>query len=190
MFRPLTLVAMMNYAIAWNPSNYPFIPASADTTKVREMIIESQGQNKRILDVGCGLGYSTSDAVGCMGIDRNKYIVEKAQKLFPKKKFRHSLVNGQFPDESYDVVTCMFYLNNLPQYLRKKTIESAIDLAEERVVVLDVDPDYEPHHDLLRSRIHLKDYKENCRDDLFGFSEYVLVDGLLNIWIYNKNKSS
>ena len=190
MLRPITLVALVNYVFAWNPSSYPFIPASTDTTKVRNMIIESQGPNKRILDVGCGLGYSTSDAHGCMGIDRNKYNVKKAQKLFPEKKFRHSFVNGQFPEEKYDVVTCMFYLNDLPHYLRKKTIESAMTLAEERVVVVDMDPDYEPHTDILRTHNHIGDYKKNCRNDLIDFSEHVLVDGMLNIWVYNKNQNN
>ena len=190
MLKQITLlVALLNYTIAWNPTSYPFIPASTDTTKVRDMIIESQGKNKRILDIGCGLGYSTSDAVGCMGIDLNKYNVKKAKKLFPEKKFRHSFINAKYPDEKYDVVTCMFYLDNLPHYLRKKTIESAKSLAGEKVVVVDINPDYEPDIQLLQSRRHIEDYKKNCRNDLIDFNEFVLVDGLLNMWIYKNNKS-
>ena len=65
-----------------------------------------------------------------------------------------------------------------------------MSLAEERVVVVDLDPDYEPHQELLRSLVHLNDYKENCRNDLNGFSEHVLVDGLLNVWVYNKKITS
>ena len=80
----------------------------------------------------------------------------------------------------------MFYLNDLPQYLRKQTIESAINLAEERVVVVDIAPDYEPDRDLLRSRTHVPDYIRNCRTDLADFKEQVLVDGLLNLWVYDK----
>lgn len=187
MMRPLILLALVNNVFSWNPSNYPFLPASADSTKVRNLIIEAQGEGKRILDIGCGLGYSTSDAPGCLGIDRNKYKVKKAQKLFPEKKFRHSFTNDDYPDEQYDVVTCMFYLNDLPQYLRKQTIESAINLAEERVVVVDIPPDYEPDSDLLRSRSYIPDYIRNCRLDLADFKEQVLVDGLLNVWIYDKS---
>lgn len=190
MLRQITLVALLNYVFAWNPSSYPFIPASTDTTKIRDMIIESQGPNKRILDVGCGLGYSTSDANGCMGIDRNKYNVKKAQKLFPEKKFRHSFVNGKYEEEKYDVVTCMFYLNDLPQYLRKKTIESVMSIADERVVIVDIDPDYKPHADILRTHNHMEDYQKNCRNDLIEFSEHVIVDGMLNIWVYNKNQNN
>ena len=187
MLKQITLlVALLNYTIAWNQTSYHFIPASTDTTKVRDMIIESQGKNKRILDIGCGLGYSTSDAVGCMGIDLNKYNVKKAKKLFPEKKFRHSFINAKYPNEKYDIVTCMFYLNNLPHYLRKKTIESAKSLAGEKVVVVDINPDYEPDIQLLQSRRHIEDYKKNCRNDLIDFNEFVLVDGLLNMWIYKK----
>ena len=90
MMRPLILFALVNNVFSWNPTSYPFLPASADSTKVRNLIIEAQGPGKRILDIGCGLGYSTSEAAGCLGIDRNKYTVQKAQKLFPEKKFRHS----------------------------------------------------------------------------------------------------
>ena len=186
MMRQLILFALVNNVFSWNPTSYPFLPASADSTKVRNLIIEAQGPGKRILDIGCGLGYSTSDAAGCVGIDRNKYTVQKAQKLFPEKKFRHSFTNDDFPDEQYDVVTCMFYLNDLPQYLRKQTIESAINLAEERVVVVDIAPDYKPDRDLLKARSYVPDYMKNCRLDLADFSEQVLVDGLLNVWIYDK----
>ena len=41
---------LINNVLSWNPTNYPFIPASTDTSKIRELIIEAQGKNKRILD--------------------------------------------------------------------------------------------------------------------------------------------
>jgi len=189
MMRLITLLAIVNGVFSWNPNNYPFLPASADSTKVRNMIIEAQGPHKRILDIGCGLGYSTAEGAGCLGIDRNKYTVKKATKLFPDKNFRHSFTNDQYPNEKYDVVTCMFYLNDLPQYLRQKTIKSAIDLAEERVVIVDISPDYIPDTDLLRSHIYISEYIKNCRTDLVGFNEQVLVDGILNVWVYNKKSN-
>jgi len=189
MMRLITLLAIVNGVFSWNPNNYPFLPASADSTKVRNMVIEAQGPHKRILDIGCGLGYSTSEGPGCLGIDRNKYTVKKAMKLFPDKNFRHSFTNDQYPNEKYDVVTCMFYLNDLPQYLRQKTIKSAIDLAEERVVIVDISPDYIPDADLLRSHIYISEYIKNCRADLVGFNEQVLVDGILNVWVYNKKSN-
>ena len=180
------IATLMNTVNAWSPSNYPFLPASTDTTKVRDMIIHAQGKNKRILDIGCGLGYSTSSSEGSLGIDMNKHNIKNAKKLFPDKNFRHSFVNAKNFEEEYDVVTCMFYLNNVPQYFRNKIIDSAIEIAKERVVIVDIDPDYVPELNLIKQRAYIPDYIKNCRKDLSLFNENVLVDGLLNIWIYNK----
>jgi len=186
----LLLLTFVNTVFSWNPTNYPFLPASTDSTKVRSLIIEAQGHNKRILDIGCGLGYSTSDSPGCLGVDRSKKSIKKAKKLFPEKRFRHSLKPKTLNDEKYDVVTCMFYLNELPRIVRKDTIQAAIDLAEERVVIVDIPPEYYPNNDLLKSHKHLNDYIKNCRDELKEFNEQVYVDGLLNIWIYDKKQKA
>jgi ubiquinone/menaquinone biosynthesis C-methylase UbiE len=183
------IATLMNTVNAWSPSNYPFLPASTDTTKVRDMIIESQGNNKRILDIGCGLGYSTSSSEGSLGIDMDSSNVLNAKKLFPNKNFRQSFVNAQYFDEEYYVVTCMFFLNNVPQYVRNKIIDSAIEIAKERVVIVDMNPDYVPELNLVKQREYIPDYIKNCRKDLSLFNENVLVDGLLNIWIYNKKKN-
>lgn len=180
------IATLMNTVNAWSPNNYPFLPASTDTTKVRDMIIEAQGKNKRILDIGCGLGYSTSSSDGSLGIDINKHNIKNAKKMFPNKNFRHSSADANCLDEEFDVVTCMFYLNNVPQYLRNKVIDSAIEIAKERVVIVDIDPDYVPELNLIKQRIYIPDYIKHCRKDLSSFNENVLVDGLLNIWIYNK----
>tara|TARA_Y100001935_G_scaffold145155_2_gene119941 strand:- start:11055 stop:11732 length:678 start_codon:yes stop_codon:yes gene_type:complete len=182
----LLIATFMNVAYSWSPNNFPFIIASQDTTKIREMIIESQGDNKRILDIGCGLGYSTSSSEGSLGIDVRKHNIETAQKLFPNKKFRHSFINAKYIEEEYDIVTSMFYLNNVPQYLRTKIIDSAIDIAKERVIIVDIDPDYFPAMELLEKKTYMIDYIKNCRNDLSLFEENVLVNGLLKIWIYNK----
>ena len=101
----LLLLTFVTTVFSWNPTNYPFLPASTDSTKVRNLIIEAQGPNKRILDIGCGLGYSTSDSPGCLGVDRSKNQL-KSKKLF-QKKIRHSL-KQVLNDEKYDVVTLCF----------------------------------------------------------------------------------
>tara|TARA_B100001769_G_C22112458_1_gene602288 strand:- start:1545 stop:2222 length:678 start_codon:yes stop_codon:yes gene_type:complete len=177
-------------ANAWSPSNYPFLPASTDTTKIREMIIEAQGKNKRILDIGCGLGYSTASSEGSLGIDMDRHKIKNAKKLFPNKKFRQSFVNAKYFDEEYDIVTCMFYLNNIPQYIRNKLIKAAIEIAKERVVIVDINPDYVPDYDLIKNRGYICDYIEHCREDLSLFNENVIVDGMLNTWIYNKDEDT
>ena len=116
----------------------------------------------------------------------DRHNIKNAKKLFPDKNFRHSFVNAKNFEEEYDVVTCMFYLNNVPQYIRNKIIDSAIEIAKERVVIVDMNPDYVPELNLIKQRVYIPDYIKHCRKDLSSFNENVLVDGLLNIWIYNK----
>ena len=176
----LLLLTFVTTVFSWNPTNYPFLPASTDSTKVRNLIIEAQGPNKRILDIGCGLGYSTSGSPGCLGVDRSKKSIKKAKKLFPEKRFRHSLKPKVLNDEKYDVVTCMFYLNELPRIVRKDTIQAAIDLAEERVVIVDIPPEYDPNNDLLKSHKYLNDYIKNCRVRQIRF-QYIHADPRVEI---------
>ena len=70
--------------------------------------------------------------------------------------------------------------------MRSKIIKSAIEIATERVVILDVSPEYTMEGETLE--INIDDYIDNCRDDLKMFREIVLMDGLLNIWVLNKNE--
>jgi len=109
-----------------------------------------------------------------------------AKNLFPNKVFKHSFINAKSYNEVYDVVTCLFYLHTVPQYMRSKIIKSAIEIATERVVILDVSPEYTMEGETLE--INIDDYIDNCRDDLKMFREIVLMDGLLNIWVLNKNE--
>ena len=66
----------------------------------------------------------------------------------------------------------------------------AINIAQERVVFVDISPEYKPDNHLLKNSIYIPDYIKNCRSDLSSFHENILVDGLLNIWIYNKKNKS
>jgi len=170
---------------AWQPNRFPFIPAHSDNSKIRELIIEAQGHGKRILDIGCGDGYSTSPSEGSIGIDLSKNNIVSAKEIFPNKVFKHSFINAKDRNEEYDIVTCMFYLHNVPQYLRAKIIDSAIEIAKERVVIVDISPDYIVEDELLGRNPNIPDYIDNCRNDFELFHETVLVDGLLNMWVLN-----
>ena len=178
---------LINNVLSWNPTNYPFIPASTDTSKIRELIIEAQGKNKRILDIGCGKGYSTSSSKGSLGIDKNKHNIKEAKKLFPNKKFKQTLSYND--DKEYDIVTCMFYLSDIPRHIRRETINRALEIAKERVVIVDINPDYKPEKGLLNRHLYIPDYMKNCRYDLILFNESILIKNLLSIWTYNKKKS-
>lgn len=176
---------IVNHTFAWNPSSFPFLPASTDTSRVRELVLRAQGGNKKILDVGCGQGYSTAMSQGSIGVDAELDNVKTARKLFPDKTFKHGILSSMETDDKYDVVTSMFYFHKIPQFLRKIIVNEAIKLANERVVIVDVSPDYEAGPEMFKQSTFLGDYFKNCRNDLSNFTETTLVDGLLSIWVYD-----
>tara|TARA_A100001011_G_C14192991_1_gene792192 strand:- start:23 stop:685 length:663 start_codon:yes stop_codon:yes gene_type:complete len=171
---------------SWSPNNYPFLPANADTSNIRNLIIDAQGAENKILDIGCGLGYSTSHSYGSLGIDLNKKNIKRAKKIFPNKKFRRSFMNAKYSDEEYDIITSMFFFHEIPQYIRKKLVKYTINTAKKRVVIVDIHPSYDAPLSLCKNKPYLKDYFENIRDDLKNFNESTIVDGLLTIWVYDK----
>ena len=75
--------------LAHHTFDYPTRP----TNQVWDEKYPQRGDREvEILDIGCGLGYSTSSSEGSLGIDINRHNIKKAKKLFPNKKFRHSFV--------------------------------------------------------------------------------------------------
>ena len=184
-FVAYTLVTSFVNVFAWNPSSFPFLPASTDTSHIRELVLRAQGSDKKILDVGCGQGYSTSVSQGSVGVDSERTNIETARKLFPEKTFKQGILSSMEKGDTYDVVTSMFYFHKIPRFLRKIIINEAIALAKERVVIVDVSPDYKAGPEMFKQSTFLRDYFQNCRNDLSNFTETTLVDGLLSIWVYD-----
>ena len=109
---------------------------------------------------------------------------------FPNKNFEISFIDEK-NTQVFDVVTSMFYLSTIPQHLRSRIINCACKAAKERVVILDITPEYILDNKLLvEKKIYNPEFMKTFREDLSLFSENVLVDGLLNIWIYNTPKEN
>ena len=187
----MIILFYINVATCWNPTNYPFLPASTDRTNVRQFVIDAQGANKKILDIGCGTGQSTSSTQGSLGIDSDRRLIRRAEKLFPHKRFKLGVVGSWNRATKYDIVTCMFYFHKIPRYLRKAIIVNAIHIATERVVIVDVSPEYKDYIAMSHANPFMPDYIKTCRCDLdhYNFTETVLADGLLNIWILEQENN-
>ena len=175
----------VNNIQAWNPSNFPFLPASTDTSNIRTMVVEAQGTDKKILDVGCGEGYSTSVAQGSLGVDSKPRNIHTARRLFPDKTFKLGILSSIDPERNFDVVTSMFYFHKIPQFMRKRIISKALKIADERVVIVDVCPDYKSGDEMHKHSQFLEDYYKNCRNDLLGFNETKLADGMISVWVHD-----
>lgn len=152
---------------------------------IRKLVVDRQGENKRILDLGCGTGFSTSAGEGCVGIDLSEPMIEKARVLFPNKRFELGDMETWDDGSDYDIVTCMFCFHETPAFARKRIIDHMLAIASEKVVVVDIAPEYKPSKLMLSGEPYLEDYLANVREDMADFKEDVLVGGHVHMWSYD-----
>ena len=151
---------------------------------LRKRVRDELGANKSILDIGCGTGFSTSDAPGSMGIDTSIPMIEKARRLFPNKMF--SVAHGEHwnSDTKYDIVSAMFCFHEIPQQSRKSVIQNCLKYAKEKFVVIDIAPNYTPNPYMLAGEPYLPDYLDNIRQDLSDFEESILYPNHVHMWCW------
>lgn len=78
---------------------------------------------KKIVDLGCGIGYLTS-FLGATGIDNDPLVFEIAKKNFPKTKFIPTDITSlPFKNRLVDAFVCYNILEHLNKEERKKLFE-------------------------------------------------------------------
>jgi SAM-dependent methyltransferase len=154
---------------------------------IRKFVIDLQGKNKRILDIGCGNGDSTSNGKGCLGIDNNRDAIDAAIKKHPDKSFKLGVITSWKPEENYDITTSMFYLHKLNASKRKQIISVAKRCADERVVILDVSPDFQPSERMIEENPYLIDFLVNSRKEMADFTEHTMIQDNISMWTFDKN---
>ena len=194
---------------AWNPRLYPYYPRIhnfgnhgalgsvhsliapvftlyTDTTiygrNLRKEIVDMQGADKTILDVGCGTGFSTSATLGSKGLYVSKEMLSTAKAIFPNKDFEQRHIEELVPDKQYDIVTMMFLFHEVPQEHRINIIEKLKLIAREKILVVDISPNYSPSELMLTGEPYINDYLKNIRDDLSSFSEEIIIDKHVHTW--------
>lgn len=199
MIKIITIFILFNYSIAWK-NNFIKIKtikksfSNNNKLSICNRIIKKQGKNKTILDIGCEYGFSTSETPGSLGIDTDRNKIEIAKKLFPNKNFRLGVISSwqQYKlNITYDVVTCMFYLHKLPQYRRKDIIQTAINHANERVIIVDYIRDFDLDSNtilLTPENIQFAEFLKNYPKDLSNFKEDVLKKNKIHMWTLNIDK--
>jgi trans-aconitate methyltransferase len=145
------------------------------------------GQDKTILDVGCGTGFSTSATMGSKGLDVSKEMLSIANTIFPNKEFEYGHIEHWVPDKQYDIVTMMFLFHEVPQEHRINIIEKVKDIAREKIIVVDISPNYNPSELMLTGEPYIKDYLKNIHDDLSSFKEETIINNHVNSWSLDMN---
>jgi len=190
----MAMTMSVNTVFAWDSWEFmtqsKSIPSINPYVNIRKFVIDLQGKNKRILDIGCGEGDSTSYGNGCLGIDNDSDAIDDAMKKYPNKNFRLGVITSWKPEKKYDITTSMFYLHNLDASKRKNIINVAKNCATERVVILDVSPNYKPCDELVKEKPHLLDFIKNSQKELSDFTEHTMIEDNISMWTYDIKKKN
>jgi SAM-dependent methyltransferase len=151
---------------------------------VRYEIIDKEMNGYSTLDIGCGVGFSTSVSNGSVGLDASTEMIEKGRTIFPEKEFIVGHGEHWEPDRTFDVVSCMFMFHEVPMLSRKHIIKYAKSIAKNKVVIVDISPNYVPSKSMLLGEPYLLEYIDNINDDLHDFTEHIVVDKHVHMWIY------
>lgn len=155
---------------------------------IRSKVLKEETEGLRVLDIGCGIGMSTSDSDGSVGIDVSVPMIEKAMSLYPNKEFevgRGEIWEGldEMGTREFDIVTFMYVLHETPREARIRLLARAKQIAKKKVIVLDISPLYEPSVSMLLGEPYLKEYLCNVKEELSGYEERELVWGHAHCWV-------
>jgi len=160
-----------------------FLDENVYGTEIRKNILDQYDESKVILDMGCGVGMSTSS--NGIGIDTSPEMLSEAKNLFPEKTFEYGNSENYMPDVAVDIVTCMFLLHEVPQAYREKILNNAERIANEKVIVVDICPTYKPSYMMLLGEPYIADYLENIRYDLKHYDEEIVIQDHVYMWTKN-----
>jgi len=157
-------------------------------TDIRQDIINMEDENKTFLDVGCGTGFSTSSNPGSIGIDTSFPMINKAKQLFPNKHFQPGNIEFWNTKNKFDIVTAMFVFHEVPQDSRKNIINKMKQIANEKIIILDIHTDYKPSKLMLGGEPYIEDYLKNIQNDLHEFEEKTLITSRVKMWYLDIDK--
>ena len=154
-----------------------------DSINIREKIIKKY-ENKKILDLCCGIGISTSK--NGIGVDTSHEMLKVASKYNKNSKFY--LGNAEYfnPNEEIDIVTCMFAFHEIPYFAQMNIVMNALEIAKEKVIIIDISPNYKPKKIMLDGEPYLLDYLSNIERLLINFEKKELIKNHVTLWEYNK----
>lgn len=153
-----------------------------DRRNIRKEVIDSFPKNSKVLDLCCGVGYSTPEQTNVLGIDTSIPMLEKAKKLFPKKNFKFANAETFKPEFNVDITTCFFSFHEMPQFARKNIIKNAIKFTKDKIIIVDISPQYSPTKHMLYTEPYLPEYLNNIQKDLKDFDEIIIKDKRVTMW--------
>ena len=160
-----------------------------DGFDVRNNILNNYGESNSVLDLCCGVGYSTpflKDNKYSVGVDISQQMINKANQIWNvKKDFVVDDAETYYSPTKFDIVTIFFAFHEIPQHGRQNILDNAFCHASKSVIVMDISPNYKPSQLMLYGEPYIEEYLENINDDLKNFDQHILIDDKVSLWKYD-----
>lgn len=135
-----------------------------DGVDARKRIHSVINPDHSVVDLCCGVGFSTFP--GALGVDASPEMLGMAKLRRRDANFLKGNAETFGGDASFDVATIMFGMHEMPQYARRRVLRNAARIARKQVIVVDIDPVYEPSWSMLSGEPYVLDYLENIDEDV------------------------
>ena len=151
---------------------------------IRKEILHTIPNYYQVLDLCCGIGISTKE--GGIGVDTSMEMLNKAYNLHSKKKsFEIGNAETYYPIIPIDVTTCFFSFHEIPHLSRQNIIHRMKQYTKNKIIIVDISPYYKPKKIMLKGEPFLNDYLKEIRNDLFDFSEEIIIPNHVHMWSYD-----
>jgi SAM-dependent methyltransferase len=171
-----------------------------NSINIRQVILSNYNQEfyqkhervPKLIDLCCGTG--TSTATNQLGIDTSEAMISTATLIHAKKKHNKFIIanaeNYGKPQE-FDTATLMFAFHEMPNYAHHKIIKNAKRITKHEIIIVDINPNYNPSQLMLMGEPYLLNYKATIAKILekhnFTYLEY--IPNHVGLWIYSHYKT-
>lgn len=164
----------------------PIVTKAIDTVAYEGLDVRKELHSKfekdwTKLDLCCGVGISTPD-YNSIGVDVSSPMINKANQLYPYKRFELGNAENYRPDNDVDITSICFAFHEMPQFARLKILERVSKYTKKHIYIMDICPEYNPSKLMLEGEPYLMDYKVHIDDDLSDAKKEVIKEGHVNLW--------
>jgi SAM-dependent methyltransferase len=133
----------------------------------RAMVAKDLDHGVVVLDLCCGVGSSTP--AGGTGVDASSQMIAMAELRHRSRSSTYHVGNAETwgSPASASMVQVMFALHEMPRHGRHAVLGNAVRVAQDCVLVLDIDPSYAPSSMMRTGEPFLDDYLCHIEQDIF-----------------------
>ncbi len=156
---------------------------SYNNRNIRNELLDSLPKNINILDLCCGTGTSTAE--NGYGVDTSMEMITRAFKTYPNKTFDIGNAETFYPNIPINITTCFFAFHEIPQVPRLNIISCMKEYTYNKIIIVDIAPNYKPKKIMQIGEPYLDDYLNNIKTDLKEFTEEIIIPNHIHSWTLN-----